>query len=129
MLKLRIPLAPVAKGRPRLGRGGHVFTPAKTREFENALRVFYRQFMTGREVLSCPVSLIARFYMPMPKRPKHKEPVGRPDLDNLLKPVKDAANEILWRDDSAVVEAYMRKAYDTQGLGARIEIEAWELDR
>ena len=39
MIDLTIPGVPVAKGRPRTTRTGHVFTPAKTRVAEKALRL------------------------------------------------------------------------------------------
>ena len=41
---------------------------------------------------------------------------GRVDVDNLLKTVLDAANGVLWLDDSQVVEARVRKVL---GVGAQ----------
>lgn len=52
-----------------------------------------------------PVRFTTHFAMGRPKRPKNKEyPIARPDLDNLLKPLLDACNGILWKDDSQVVQ-------------------------
>jgi Holliday junction resolvase RusA-like endonuclease len=37
--------------------------------------------------------------------------MGKPDLDNLVKLVKDAGNGILWRDDAQVVRLDADKVY------------------
>jgi Holliday junction resolvase RusA-like endonuclease len=40
-------------------------------------------------------------------------PGKKPDLDNLLKLLKDACNGIVWMDDSQVVIMIAKKVYET----------------
>ncbi len=53
---------------------------------------------------------------------KRPDPITRPDLDNLVKAVKDALNGVLWRDDSQVIELEAKKIY---GNPPGVEIEVW----
>jgi len=49
----------------------------------------------------------------------------KPDLDNIMKVVCDALNQIAYRDDSQIVSAYLAKMYsDTP----RVEVEIIEVD-
>ena len=61
-------------------------------------------------VAGVPVVLDVRFWFPVPKsymrkrRPVPEAPhTSKPDLDNLLKLVKDALNGVAWSDDAQVV--------------------------
>jgi Holliday junction resolvase RusA-like endonuclease len=48
----------------------------------------------------------------MPKKHYHLiEHVKKPDLDNLIKLVKDCCNGIVWHDDSQVVKEECQKFY------------------
>lgn len=48
----------------------------------------------------------------------------KPDADNYLKGVKDALKGIIWKDDSQVVDAFVRKRYSAR---PRIEVKIKEL--
>jgi len=56
--------------------------------------------------------------MPIPKGTSKKKRAEmiyhtkRPDLDNLVKFVKDCMNGIVWHDDSLVAELHAGKLYD-----------------
>lgn len=114
MLIFHVTATPVAQPRPRIvtvhGRAMAVSNPkrhpitafkAKVRE---TIQAHYRQKpRTG------PVRLSLFFGMPRPgrlcwkRRPMTRCPhVGRPDLDNLVKGVKDALRGVLFVDDSQV---------------------------
>jgi Holliday junction resolvase RusA-like endonuclease len=41
-------------------------------------------------------------------------PTKKPDLDNLIKGIKDGCNKIIWHDDSQIVDMTMRKFYSEQ---------------
>ena len=110
----------VAKGRPKMGKWG-VYTPAKTRQFELALKnVFCNLPQVAKKegqnfglnlpiACACEVEII--FYFAKPKTAKRKEHTVRPDLDNLVKSVCDSANKILWNDDSLIVKLNAEKRY------------------
>ena len=120
-----IPCAPVPKARPRTvsGSGGFVrtYTPAKTVNYEMVVKKYAKIAMNGRPPLTGPVQLKCSFDLPIPKSwPKKKKadalagkllPISRPDIDNYIKAVLDAANEIVVRDDSQVVALVSIKQY------------------
>ena len=105
-----LPIIPVAKGRPRMS-GRIVFTPTKTRQFENhckwLMRTHYKIApMTG------PVAVKLIFALKKPKTSKRKYPDGHVgDLDNFIKAVCDAGNGILWIDDCQIVDLHCFKVY------------------
>ena len=123
-----IPGEPVAKGRARAfvraGRVAH-YTPAKTENYEARVAIFARQAMAGALPLAGAVSLsvVARFSIPAAWSKKRKQAAAegrehvtkRPDLDNVLKAIKDGMNGIAWLDDSQVVHLVdCRKVYSEQ---------------
>lgn len=116
---LTIPGRPVAKGRPRFTSSGHVYTPQATAEWEEVLQAQMKKVCNTP--LEGPLELEIYFCFRVPVSwPKWKreaaeeeEPwyMGKPDLDNLIKLVKDAGNGILWRDDAQVVKLEAHKNY------------------
>ena len=123
---------PQTKGRPRFARvGGFVktYTPKETLDAEQDFKL---QALSKRPKtpIETEITLKARFYMPIPKSmPKKKlelalagllKPTTKPDLDNLIKLVKDALNGIYWRDDSLIVSETSDKYYSVM---PRTEIE------
>lgn len=104
-----LPLAPVAKGRPRFGKG-RVYTPWETRRFEREVARLARKHAppephTGAIVLDLVFAVRA------PKRRKLMRPTTRPDLDNFEKALCDALNGIFWVDDAQIVNCNKAKVY------------------
>ncbi len=120
---ITIPLEPVAKARARVGKG-HAYTPQKTKDFEEACKWWMVATIaqSSYQLELKPLSLKITFYLTQPKKSKYDYPIGRPDLDNLVKSIKDSGNGILWEDDSQIVELYARKLWDKEG-SIVIEIE------
>lgn len=81
---------------------------------------------TGAALLTGPVRLQVAFYLPrpksLPKRTAHH--VKKPDLDKLLRSVKDGLTKVIWHDDSQVVRAEVSKEYADLGSApcARITV-------
>ena len=84
---------PVPKGRPRLGKGGHVYTPQATRLYEFAVATLAREAFA--QPLEGDVMMRLRFYIHGRKRP---------DIDNAIKAVADGMNGIAYKDDRQVVK-------------------------
>lgn len=86
-----VPGRPAAKERPRVGRGGHVFTPGGTKAAEALVAMFWRA-ATRDQTLATNVAVAAVFVVAD----------GRvKDGDNMLKLVLDAGNRAeVWPDDS-----------------------------
>jgi Holliday junction resolvase RusA-like endonuclease len=70
------------------------------------------------------------FYLPRPKAIKDKlvPHTKKPDLDKLVRSVKDALSKVAWRDDSLVVEIAASKAYARPGEPPRAEISVSECE-
>lgn len=116
---------PVAQGRPRFSnRGGFVkaYDPAKSREAKNHVRYCAKEAMEGVEPLDGPLHMRAEFGIMMPKSlarkrtPREREwRTKKPDLDNLLKLVKDSCSGIVYLDDNTIVQVTARKIQCAQG--------------
>lgn len=92
-LKLFIPVTPVPKARPRMGKNGRVYTPKTTAVYEDKLKKFFKDaWGMDTPPMQGPIMAEVWFYMPRPKSvPKKKKyPDTKPDIDNLEKAVFDA---------------------------------------
>jgi len=119
---------PVAKGRPKFStRGGfaRAYTPKKTREAEED---FLEQALHSKpaEPILGAVMLKVDFHYVKPKsRKKFHFWTTKPDLDNLVKLVKDSLNGVFWKDDSQIINISARKVY---GSSNKTEVMIEELD-
>lgn len=112
-----------AKGRPRFSSSGHAYTDARTRAAERMLQFAMREVCS--KPLEGPLELGVTFKFRRPNSwakarkaavdESGDEPwfVGKPDVDNLLKTIMDAAKGILWGDDSQVVKVEACKVYSS----------------
>lgn len=130
---IAIPGEPVAQGRPRAflnKRTGHagVFDPAASRNYKATAQQHFRDAWGGRPLLKGPVRIEVVAIFTLPRSRWRKTPVakaaktGKPDGSNLLKIIEDAANGVIWVDDSQVVDARVRKFVGGQGEPPRVEI-------
>lgn len=123
---------PVPKGRPRFSRKtGHVYSPQKTRSYEDAVKYAASQAMIGRPPFEGPCQIQVIASLPVPASWSKKKQAAardqtllhtkRPDVDNFMKCALDALNEVVFRDDSQVVKLVATKVYSDKP-GLRIEI-------
>lgn len=101
----------------------------------NALKVWRKQIAEAcipysqENIHLGPVRLEVDFFMPRPKTvsfQKRPKPIVPPDLDKLARAVLDGIgqSEMIWGDDSQVVEIFARKYYaDDREPGAVIVIK------
>lgn len=126
---------PKAKGRPRFIRAtGRAYTDSKTRSYESHLRLAAQDAMGAKKPIEGPVTLSVSVHLPVPRSWTQKKraaallglvaPTSRPDWDNYGKLSSDALNEIVFRDDSQIVEAVVRKRYSDR---PRLKIEVREI--
>lgn len=123
-MKFTIHATPKPKGRPRVTRSGHAFTPKATREYEQLIVGEWEVQHGKTEPTKNPVAVRVRFYMPIPKATSNKTrermatglvvPAKKPDIDNLLKAVLDALNGKAYHDDNQIVEISAKKLYSTE---------------
>ena len=109
------------KQRPRVTKRGITFTPKETRNAEAFVREIARQAMAGKEPFEGAIRLSVTVGRSIPRGfSKMKRgraiagkvwPTTRPDLDNLVKLIKDSISGICFRDDSQVVVLHAAKVY------------------
>lgn len=116
---------PIGKGRPRFNRkSGRAYTPERTASNAAMLRLAATEAMRGRELLDGPLRLHVYAELAIPASWSRRKrdgailgiirPIGRPDLDNIVKQVKDAFNGVVYVDDSRVCVMVSRKLYGVQ---------------
>ena len=128
---------PQAKARPRITKKGYAYTPKKTLDFENLVKLSYLQQIGRSEMIKGPIELEVKFYWQIPKSytKKKKESIikgellytKKPDLDNCIKSIMDALNEIVYEDDKQIVKIIASKHYTTEK--ARTEIRITEIQK
>lgn len=110
-----VDIEPVAKGRPVFGRAvkgrPRAYTPIKTRVYEQELGYRLKLAYGNRKPLEGALRVSIVFYLSKAKSNKKPYPTQAPDADNLGKAFCDAANQILWKDDSQIVELTLIKLW------------------
>lgn len=129
MISFTVVGRPQGKGRPRMRKDGHVFTPVKTVRYENLIAHCAAQAMAGRAPLLGPLVLSLAVYVPVPQSWPAKRrnaallgvvvPETKPDIDNAAKALLDAINGVVFVDDKQVAVLNVRKLY---GTTPRLEI-------
>lgn len=113
---------PQGKQRPRFSRiSKTVYTPTKTAKYEKQIAKAYTESGGKCIPADCYVSVNVSAFFPVPKSYSKKKredclerilrPDKKPDIDNILKVVLDALNEVAYEDDKQVVELIGRKYY------------------
>lgn len=126
MIAIFIPGEPVPFARSG-GNGTVRFTPPKQRNQMAVARICAQDAMKKAEhpPLEGPVSVSVRAVFPVPaswskaKRDRAFWKTSKPDLDNLIKLIKDSFNSIVWVDDAQVCEVRAQKVY---GLPAGVTV-------
>ena len=120
------------KQRPRVCKG-HAFTPKQTIEYENWVRLCFKN--QGGKHIEGPIraNIIAYFEIPKSYSKKRvqaikegrEHPSRKLDTDNIAKIILDSLNKIAFDDDSQVIELTVIKRY-TEDL-ERVEFELEEI--
>ena len=127
-IKIIIQGAVTAKQRPKASRIGgfiRVYTPTKTANYENYVKLCYQDqigemFAEEGVPLACDIHI----YKLVPKSLSKKKtiaalngqilPTHKPDLDNCVKSVLDALNKVAYHDDGQIVSLYIDKTYSEE---------------
>ena len=135
MMKFTIEGDPVGKARPRVYQG-RAITPAKTRHYEEWIRISYQIALQeqGETIESVflesdiPVEITIKALFPIPKSYSKKKqkailqgklkPTKKPDIDNITKAILDALNGLAFHDDSQIVKLNVVKDYASGEKGS-----------
>ena len=122
---------PKGKGRPRFStQTGRAFTPKQTVNYETLVHTEYMVQCKGfRFPDEAMLDMRILAYYSIPKSGSKKEkakkleniirPTKKPDMDNVVKMVADALNQVAYKDDTQIVDCQVRKFYSEQ---PRIEV-------
>jgi Holliday junction resolvase RusA-like endonuclease len=132
-MKFIIPGEPKGKGRPRVTKTGHAFTPKDTLEYENWVKQCYVN-CEDRKLLDGQIYAKIDCYFSIPKSATIKKsnmmrqniirPCKKPDVDNVCKSILDSLNGIAYKDDSQIVDCLIRKWYADE---PRVEVRLQEV--
>jgi Holliday junction resolvase RusA-like endonuclease len=128
---------PQGKARPRMGKGGHVYTPAATKRAEADVSSVWREVGEPR-LHDGAVSITIENLVERPSGHfnskgelnaeglRHPYPdKQKPDLDNSAKLVMDALNGRAYKDDVRVVDLIVRRRW-AERAGIRVVIYEME---
>jgi Holliday junction resolvase RusA-like endonuclease len=111
---------PIPQPRPRILRNGIHYDPAHKHKELIRLQLLTQRDTFNQHMLTCPISLHATFFMPIPNSLSKKKQsllIGQPcikrngDIDNLIKLVLDCCKNILFLDDAQVFSLCCMKLY------------------
>ena len=134
IIQFTVPGEPRGKGRPRLGRSGHAYTPHTTAVYENLVKVCFKEEFPDQTPLDPAVGVQVNIcaYFPIPKSTSKKKRaeitqgfikcLKKPDCDNIAKIICDALNGIAYHDDSQIYYLTIEKHYnEIPGVLVRME--------
>ena len=90
----------MTKGRPRFAAGRRAYTPKKTKDAEDEMGWVIKRKYPGLQPDPHALFKIEAFFS--------QSSFQRRDLDNMIKLVSDACNQLVWVDDAQVVEIAAR---------------------
>lgn len=110
------------KARARVTRTGHAYTPSDTVNYENLVKLLAMKENKERLYFDKePLRIKLRVFYDVPESYSKKKreqalqgelrPTKKPDADNIVKIVCDALNKVIYKDDSQIVEVFVKKEY------------------
>ena len=115
----------IPKARPRVTKRGITYTPSKTKDFENYVKLVASQY-APKELLKGALEMELHFFFQRPKSLPKKvtHHLKKPDVDNTSKAILDSLEGIIYKNDSQVVSLWVTKGYNQS---PRVEVTITEL--
>lgn len=113
VIKIVVPGRPVPKARPRLGKRGNVYTPTRTKQYEEL--VAWKTKEVIKEPFTGNIAVYIKVYV--------KNNVF-PDLDNIAKSILDGMNKVAYHDDKQVSCLVIQRI---KGQEEKVEVELEEV--
>jgi Holliday junction resolvase RusA-like endonuclease len=114
---------PIAQQRPRLSRG-HTFNPNHDQKIQYSWIFKQAMIQQHKELTTEPLAITMTFAFKRVKSNKRINMVSRPDIDNVIKFYLDAMNDIVFHDDSFIIQLSATKVYADK---PSVEITIYEL--
>jgi Holliday junction resolvase RusA-like endonuclease len=123
-----VPGAAMGKQRPRFVRRGRfvsTYTPQETKNYQKQVLIAYNKVARGKKLFGPIKADVCAIYEPpksVSKKTREKMLSGeipytkKPDVDNILKSVCDALNEVSYDDDAQINDARVTKMYGEKAM-------------
>lgn len=118
-VEFTVPGPAKAKERPRVGKGGRIYTPNGTHKYEKLVKNIYQEkgiYFFDNEYIS--IKIIFKFEIPKSyNKKKHSEALEgiirptRADIDNYIKSVLDGLNKVAYSDDRYIIRLEAEKIF------------------
>ena len=112
----------VPKGRPRVTRSGHTYTPKRTKDYEStvawAAKDAMRQAFATFGQIAMPTQMPVRVDLVIYPKDKRLS-----DIDNCAKSILDAMNGIVYMDDKQVNILLINRMDLGSKVGVHVEVE------
>lgn len=109
-----------------------MYDPKKSRDYKDYVKLAASEH-APKELLDGPLVMKVHIFRPIPKAFSKKKalqaeqgllrPTTKPDVDNYLKGIKDALKNVIWKDDSQIVDVHTAKFYSNR---PRVEVSVSE---
>ena len=118
-VEFTVPGPAKAKERPRVGKGGRIYTPNGTHKYEKLVKNIYQEkgiYYFDNEYISIKII----FWFEIPKsysKAKHQAAAegflrpSRADIDNYIKSVLDGLNKVAYSDDRYIYHLEAEKIF------------------
>lgn len=136
-ISFEIPGPPGSKERPRQSRGGHFYTPTKTKQYEEYLKECYKKQTGGYyfDTAFLKVEIVVYFDIPKSYTGTRLKAINsgkyfptQKDCDNIAKAVCDGLNKTAYKDDRQIIDLHVKKLYAVGvNCQSRIEIHITDL--
>lgn len=125
-VSLKVPGAPIPKGRPRFG-GGRTYTPPRTRAYEKDVSEMGRiaMMLAGAQITAEPLTVDIVLTFPIAKSwPASRKaaaldgtllPTTTPDADNCAKSILDGLQGVVFENDGQVIDLHVSKKFGEYG--------------
>lgn len=131
--EFEIPSKIIGKGRPRLNSyTGRVYTPTRTKDYEELVEQYFLLKYPRYKTLDGRIKMDIVAYFEVPKSTSKLvktqmmenkiSPTKKPDIDNIVKIILDAMNNIAFKDDTQITKISVEKKYsEIEKVFVRIE--------
>ncbi len=131
--EFEIPSKIIGKGRPRLNSyTGRVYTPTRTKDYEELVEQYFLLKYPRYKTLEgrIKMDIVAHFEIPKSTTKTAKaqmlentiSPTKKPDIDNIVKIILDAMNNIAFKDDTQITKISVEKKYsESEKVFVKIE--------
>ena len=131
--EFEIPSKIIGKGRPRLNSyTGKIYTPTRTKDYEELVEQYFLLKYPRYKTLDGRIKMDIVAYFEVPKSTSKLvktqmmenkiSPTKKPDIDNIVKIILDAMNNIAFKDDTQITKISVEKKYsEIEKVFVRIE--------